>query len=126
VQGLKIELLGRLYRHKPHRWPLHGLRNRLGIPQIVLIALQERLYILGRHQPGVMAKGDQLSAQMMSANAGLHADEAGWHIGQSVLKLAARELRFEDDGSALVEANQVENSLANVDADHGNRRVGLC
>jgi hypothetical protein len=49
---------------------------------------------------------------MMSANAGLHADEAEWHIGQSVLKLATRELRFADNGSALVEANQVENSLA--------------
>jgi len=66
-----------------------------------------------------VAKGDQLSAQMMGANAGLHADRAGWHIGQPVLKLAARELRFKDDGSTPVEANQVENSLANVDADHG-------
>ena len=44
----------------------------------------------------------------MGANAGLHADKAGWHIGQPVLKLAARELRFKDDRSTPVEANQVE------------------
>jgi hypothetical protein len=59
VKGLKIKLLGVFfYRHKPHRWPLHGLRNRLCIPEIALIALQKRLHKFGRHQPGTMAKRD--------------------------------------------------------------------
>ena len=125
MQALKIELLGRLRRDKPHRWPLYGLRNRLGVPEIVLVAFEESLHIFRRHQPGVVAKGDQLPAQMMSANTGLHADQAGRDIGEPPLKLAARKLSFEDDGSAPVEANQVENCLADVDADHSNRRVRL-
>ena len=79
VQALKIELLGRLCRHEPHRWPLHGFGDRLGIPEIVLVALEESLHIFRWHQPGVV----------MSANAGLHAIEAEWDIGEPVLKLAA-------------------------------------
>ena len=54
------ELLG--VRHEPHCWPLHGFRNRLSVPEIVLVALEERRHIFGRHQPGVMAKRDQTAS----------------------------------------------------------------
>ena len=84
-----------------------------------------RSRIASAHQPGVVAKRDQTAAQVMCANTRLHANEAGRCIGEPVLKLAARELGFEDDGPAPVEANQVENVFANVDADHRNRCVGL-
>ena len=72
-----------------------------------------------------MAKRDQPAAQMMRANAGLHADQAGRQIRKTVLKLATREHGLQDDDAALVEADQVEDILANIDADDGNRGAGF-
>ena len=72
-----------------------------------------------------MPKRDQLPAQMVRASAGLHADQAGRKIRKAVLKLTARELRLEDDGAAFIEADQVENVLADIDADDGNLCAGL-
>ena len=43
VQGLQIQLIGRLHRHELHRRPLHGLRNRFGVVEVVLLALQVKL-----------------------------------------------------------------------------------
>jgi hypothetical protein len=57
---------------------------------------------------------------MMGANAGLHPDKAARQIGKAVLKLAARKLCLQDDGAALVEADQVKDILADIDADDGN------
>jgi len=105
----------------PHGWPLHCFRNRLGVAAIVLVPFQEGLHILGRHQPRIMAKRHQPAAQMVRANAGLNADQAGRQISKAVLKLAARNLVLQDDGAALVEADQVKDILADIDADNGNR-----
>jgi hypothetical protein len=62
---------------------------------------------------------------MMRANAGLHADQAGRQIGKAVLKLAARKLCLQNDDAAPVEANQVEDILADIDADDGNLGTGF-
>ena len=72
-----------------------------------------------------MPKRDQLPAHVVRASAGLHADQAGRKISKAVLKLTARELRLEDDGAAFIEADQVENVLADIDADDGNLCAGL-
>ena len=69
---------------------------------------------MGRHQPRIMAKLHQPAAQMVRANAGLHADQAGRQISKAVLKLAARNLGLQDDGAALVKAYQVKDILAEV------------
>jgi len=61
-----------------------------------------------------MAKLHQPAAQMVRANAGLHADQAGRQISKAVLKLAARNLGLQDDGAALVKAYQVKDILAEV------------
>jgi hypothetical protein len=49
MQALKIELLGCLRRHEAHRWPLLGFGDRLGVPEIVLIALEKSLHIFRRY-----------------------------------------------------------------------------
>ena len=36
-----------------------------------------------RHQPGIMAKQPEAAAEMVRADAGLHADQAGRHIGEA-------------------------------------------
>src|SRR5215831_19538268 len=55
----------------------------------------------------------------MGADAGLHADEAGREVGKPGFELAAGELLAQNDGAALVEADEVEGVLADVDAEVG-------
>ena len=39
-----------------------------------------------------MAKSLKLATEMMCTDAGLHADQAGWHIGEAVLDLPASNI----------------------------------
>jgi len=81
VHGLEIELLDRLRRHEAHLRTLHRFGNHLGVSEVVLLPSEIRLHVLGRHQPGVMAERLKLLAQMVRANAGLHADPARRQVG---------------------------------------------
>jgi hypothetical protein len=78
-------------------------------------------HILRRHEPHVVAERFELVAEMLSPRAGLDANQAARHIRQPTLDLAARELEPEDDRAALIEADQVEDGLADIDADRRNR-----
>ena len=62
---------------------------------------------------------------MMRTDTGLHADQAGRHVGKPRLDLTARPLLAQHDRAALVEADDVERVLADVDADHGDLRCLL-
>src|SRR5215467_6263810 len=55
----------------------------------------------------------------MGADTGLHANQAGREVGKPGFELAARELLAQNDGAALVEADEVEGVLADVDAEDG-------
>ena len=68
-----------------------------------------------------MAECFKLAADMMSPRAGLQTDEAARNSRQPTLDLAARELDPEDDRAALIEADEVEDVLANIEADGRNR-----
>jgi len=61
----------------------------------------------------------ELPADMVSAGAGLHANQAAGDIGEPARELAARRLLLQNDGPTLIEADQMEGVLANVDADRG-------
>jgi hypothetical protein len=54
-----------------------------------LLALKEGLHELPRHQLHVVAKRKELPAQMMGADAGLHADQARRHVRETSRDLAA-------------------------------------
>jgi hypothetical protein len=72
----------------------------------------------GGHQSGVMAKAIELAAEMVRANAGFHADQAWRHIRKSGLNLTTRSFLPQNNRAPLVEANDVEEVLADIDADH--------
>jgi len=57
------------------------------------------------------------TAQMMRADASLHADEPRRHIGKAFPDLAARPLLAQDDRTPPVQADDVERVLADGDAD---------
>jgi hypothetical protein len=48
--------------------------------------------VLRRHQPGIVTKILQLTVDMMRADASLHADQAGRHVGKSCTHFATRSL----------------------------------
>ena len=74
VQGLKVKLIGGLRRYELHRRSLHSLGDRLRIMEVVLLSLRVGPHVPRRHQPGIVAELLKLTAEMMRANAGLHAN----------------------------------------------------
>jgi hypothetical protein len=120
VQGLQVKLLDRLGGHEAHGGAKYGLGNRFGVAEVIFVALAEGDHELRRDQLHVMAERQQLAAEMVGADAGLHADQADRHVGEARLNLPARELLAQDDGATGIQADQVEAVLADVDAKGGN------
>jgi hypothetical protein len=58
--------------------------------EMLFAALAIRPHAFGRHQLGIVAEELQLTAEMMRADAGLHADQARRQVGESRLDLATR------------------------------------
>src|SRR5258705_767271 len=120
VQRLQVELIDRLDRDKLHGRALHCLGNGFGIPEVVLLSLRVGAHVVGWHQSHVMAHLSELPAEMVGSDTGLHADQADRQVGETNLDLAARQLLAQDDGAALVEANEMEDVLADIDPERGN------
>ena len=87
VQCLQVELIGSLRRDELHRWTLHRLGDRLRIAEVVLLSFRVGTNVLRRHQPGIVAKRLELATEVMRTDTGLHADQAGRHVGKSCLHL---------------------------------------
>src|SRR6266513_168448 len=87
MQRQQVHLLRRLDRHKVHGWALHGFRDRLGIAVVVLVSFEERLDVLRRHQPHVVAERRQPPADVMRTSARLHTDKAAGNIGKPAFDL---------------------------------------
>ena len=62
---------------------------------------------------------------MMGADTGLHADQAGRHVGQPCLHLATRPLLPQRDSATPIEADDVKPVLADIDTDRGDHTL-LC
>src|SRR5262245_11210075 len=89
------------------------------VAEVVLLAFRIRPHIPGWHQPGVVAKRSELSAQVMRPDARLHADQARWNIGEPRIDLRARQLLTQNGRAFVVESDDMERVLADVDADRG-------
>jgi hypothetical protein len=57
---------------------------------------------------------------VMGSDAGLHADQARWHVRQPGSDLAARPSLAHDDRSTPIQADDVKRILADIDAHGGN------
>ena len=100
---------------------MHRLSDGLGIPVVVLVALEERLHVLGRDEAHVMAERLQLPADVVGPGAGLHADQARWDVGQALSELGTGELDPQHDGAAFILTDEMERVLAQIDAQGGDR-----
>src|SRR5262245_48924834 len=79
-----------------------------GAAEVVLLALGIGTHVPRRHQPRIVAQRLKLATEMMRSDAGLHADQARWHVGKPCLHLAARPLLAKHNGAAIIEADDVE------------------
>src|SRR5262249_2238470 len=84
-----------------------------------------RANVLRRHQPGIVTKTLELATEMMCPDASFHPDQAGRHVGQPRFYLAPRPPLPQDNGSALIEAYDMERVLPDIDAHYGDRRADL-
>src|SRR5262249_52508334 len=123
VERLQVELLGGLGRDELHRRALHHLGDRLGVAEVVLLPPRVGPHIFGWHQPSVVAKRCEFAAQMVCANAGLHADETRRHGGKPGCYLATRPLLAQDDRATPIETHNVKRVLADIDTDHGDSSI---
>src|SRR6516165_4192930 len=92
VQSLQVELLGGLGCDELHRRALHRLGDCLGIAEVVLLPPRVGAHILGWHQPSVVAKRCEFTAQVMCTDASLHPDQTWRQVGEPSFYLAARPL----------------------------------
>jgi hypothetical protein len=126
VQRLQIELLGRLCRDELH--------SRALAPASVIASASRksffcpleygRTYFAGI-RPSVVSEHLQLAAQMMRADASLHADETRRQVGQPCFHLPARPLLRSTIATTLIETHDVKRVLADIDTDHGDSRIEL-
>jgi hypothetical protein len=118
--------LRRLGGDELHCRPLYRLGNQLCVTEVVLLSLRIGAEVLCRHQPCIMAKRLQPAAEMMGADAGLHADQTGLQVRKACFNPATRPFLMQHNGAALIEANDVERVLANIDADEGIPALCFC
>src|SRR5262249_23803207 len=105
--------------------PLHRLGDRLGIAEVVLLPSRVRAHIFSWHQPSVMTKRCEFAAQMVCADASLHADQARRQVGEPCFYLAARPLLTQHDRATPIQTHDVKRVFADIDTDHGDLRIKL-
>ena len=125
MQGLQVELVNTLGGNEAHGGTLHCLSHGFGVAEVVLLALRIRPHILRRHQTGIVPQRLEFAAQIMRADAGFHPDQTRREIGKPRLHLAARPFLTQHHRAALIETNNVQKVLADIDANHRNRCIGL-
>ena len=77
VKRLHVELILALQFDEPHRRARRRLRDPLGVAIVVLLRLDIRADVFGRHQPHVVTVAGEDTAEVMGATARLHPDNAG-------------------------------------------------
>ena len=74
------------------RGTLHGFGDRVGIPEVVLMALPERFRVSRRYLLYVVTKRSQLAGNIVRCHAGFDADQALRHVYKSCGDPAASDL----------------------------------
>ena len=124
MQRKQVALLRRLHGNEVHRRTLHSLGDGFGIAVVVLVAFDEGLHILRRHEPRIVTQRIQPTRNMMCTRAGFHADHALRCVRQSLEQLTARDFGAHDKLAALVLAYQMKRRLADIDTDDRTGALG--
>jgi hypothetical protein len=88
MQRLQVELVGCLGGDEFHHRPLYSLRDRFAVAEVILLSFRICANVFRRHQPRIVTKRLQLAAQVMRANASLHADQTRREVREPRIDLA--------------------------------------
>jgi hypothetical protein len=105
VQCPQVQLIISLYRNEACRWSLYRFRDRVGIPEVVLMTLTERLGIGRRALPHIMTERQQLARQIVRGHASLDPDQARRHIREPGPNPIPSNLLAQNDRPPLIQAN---------------------
>jgi hypothetical protein len=96
-----------------------------GIVEIVLLPLVEGLGVFGRHDARLEAQFAQGPTNEMRAQAGFHTDDAAWQLLEGRHQRQTFDLTPQYDLAVEIKADQMEDVLADVDADGSQRGKAL-
>ena len=108
VQRLQVQLIVGLYRHATCRRALYSFRDRLGVSEVVLVALPKRPGISRRHLFDLVTERKQLPGHVVRGHAGFDPDQAWQHVHKSCGNAAAGHLFAQNDRALLIQANHVQ------------------
>src|SRR6516162_581844 len=120
MQRLQVELIVRLDRHTARRRALHSFCNRVGITEVILVALSKRLGISWRYLFDLVTKRNQLPSHVVRGHAGFDPDQAWLNVHKSCSNPVPRDLFAQNNGASLIQANHVQCVLAGIDPDRAN------
>lgn len=124
MQGLEVDLVLRLLAHDWQIGPQCGLSNRRGIVVVVPLSPDERLHIDRRDDPRLVDQLAQRPVDEVGAKACLHADDTRRQLSECLNERQSPDLAAESDLAVRAKANDVEDFLADIDADRGERLCG--
>src|SRR3546814_10066144 len=85
------------------------------VPRIVLAALQVRLHIRRRHQPGVVAEPRQLPAPIVRRPASLHPDQRRRLLRKELHDLIPTQLPANHHIASRIDPVNLDNALRKID-----------
>lgn len=119
MAGLQVELLLAHLTHGAQVGAKGSFCDRLGVVVVVLLTLHERLHIDSWNDAWLMAELAQSTADEVRTQAGFHPDDARWQLLERLDQRQPLDLTAECDLAVSAEANEVEDFLADIDADRG-------
>jgi len=126
MHRLQIQLILRLLTDALQVGPQRCLSNTFGIVLVILLALHERLGVLGRNYPWLKTQFTERATNKMRAEACLHADDAARQLLENVNERQTLDLASKNDLPVPIETDDVKNILANIDADRRELLFRFC
>jgi hypothetical protein len=119
MQRLQVDLIGAPDLDKAHRRTRDGLGDRLRVDDVVLVRLHVGLDEPGRDDPHRVTEGHDLACQPLRARARLHAHDGRRCTFEELQHRVTPERGLLHRRARRIEANDVEDVLADVDAEDG-------
>src|SRR5215469_5000288 len=116
--AVRLLLFG-LDRNKAHARPLGRFTDRLGIGDIILLPLDERLDVGRRDQAHMMAQLTDLTRPIMRAGAGLHRHDAPGLRGEETEKLRASDPLAKEHMPGTIRSMHLKHVFRDVQTDRG-------
>ena len=125
VQRLQVQLIVSLYWNAACRWPQHGFRNCVSVPEVVLVTLTEGLGISWRYLSHIMTERKQLAGDIVRRHTCLDPDQARRCIRKPPANPPASKLLTQDDRPPLIQADQVQRVLTRIDTNSPDRDASV-